>query len=189
MIFLNHHWKFHVVLINHLKISLAISSITLEIPYPQPPVLLVVPTGGKRGGSPLHLPKICSSPTPRTWRNPPPDFSSFPTKSQLPPFFDTQFMLILILIDVQLLVLTESCFQSKWLLLFRFSLPGRPSLVPAKFPIPQNRPKFTPNPYCYLENPAVYFFSGIAHCPASLCKISRKSLEQISAELKSCKIS
>ena len=140
MIFLNHHWKFHVVLINHLKISLAISSITLEIPYPQPPVLLVVPTGGKRGGSPLHLPKICSSPTPRTWRNPPPDFSSFPTKSQLPPFFDTQFMLILILIDVQLLVFTECCFQSKPLrLLLRFSLLVTP---PSKV---SNSPKLRQN--------------------------------------------
>ena len=188
MIVFDHLWKFHVVLTNPPKNPFAISSIPLENTYPQPTFSVGSPYCGEGSGE---------SPSTSQTFSPPLNleisthqiYIPSPPKINCRPLFDTQVILILILIDVQLLVFTECCFQSKLLLLLRFSPPGKPPPHPQQnLQFPQTGAKFTPNPYCYLENPAV-LFCGIAHCPPSLCKISRKLLEQISTELKSYKIS
>ena len=84
--FLDHHWKFHVVLINSLKNPLAISSILLGIPYPQPPCSVGSPYWGKQVGVPFTRQKF--APSPRTWKNSPTKFwlPSYQNSIALPPF-------------------------------------------------------------------------------------------------------
>ena len=47
LFFLDHRWKFYVVLINPPENPLAISPIPLEIPYPQPLYSVGTPTSQK----------------------------------------------------------------------------------------------------------------------------------------------
>ena len=88
-LFLDHQWKSHVVLINPLKNTLAISSILLEIPYPQPPCSVGSPYWGEQGGVSSTSQKF--APSPRTWKNRPTKFL-FPSyqKSVALPHFLTQ---------------------------------------------------------------------------------------------------
>ena len=139
MIVFDHHWKFHVVLTNSPEN--VISSIPLQNTYPQPTFSVGSPYCGEGSGeSPSTSQKFSLSPNLEISTHQ--IYIPSPPKINCRPLFDTQVILILILIDVQLLVFTECCFQSKLLLLLRFSPPGKPS--PTKFTIPPNWDKIYP---------------------------------------------
>ena len=99
MIVFDHLWKFHVVLTNPPKNPFAISSIPLENTYPQPTFSVGSPYCGEGSGE---------SPSTSQTFSPPLNleisthqiYIPSPPKINCRPLFDTQVILILILIDV-----------------------------------------------------------------------------------------